>query len=963
MWTTATTTYIRSVVLMGVCALCPMLCFGTDLLEQTASDELFVRRIAPILRDKCLPCHGQDPEIIEGGLDVRSRRGLLLGGDSGAASVDVDAPLQSPLWLAVQRSSDSWSAMPPKESEQLSSQQLDWMKEWLLDGAVWPNSDRIAEIENANLSTWESEDGVLVPTSGGLDQGWTNRRYPPENLWAYQPLKNVAVEAGVHPIDYLLSANKPDSVRFSERASRTELIRRATYDLLGLPPTPEELRAFLNDPEDDHEAFSRLIDRLLQSPHYGEKMAQHWLDVTRYADSSGFANDYEHGNAWRYRDYVVRAFNQDLPYDEFVKEQIAGDEIAPEDPEKIIATGFLRMGPWELTGMEVPKIARQRFLDDVTNSVGEVFLGQALQCARCHDHKFDPVPTRDYYAIQAVFSTTQLCSRPAGFLKEENVSNLDEEKYLRLKQAEYIEILKNLDSILLNNAKTWFQTRNLDSTQWDNEVEEVRKESLDQSQGGKRTNRLSSVFASVRNRLLEKGLSEETFPPKLVGFTPDQFGLERVARKGLERLGWELDRYQPLALAVYSGRTPTLRSVNAPLRLPAKRFEVGELEETAILLGGDPFSPGPAVEPSVLSVLDTLKHSPIPTAIEGRRRAFAEWLTDQQNPLTSRTMVNRIWGWHFGIPIAGNPNNLGGSGAKPTHPELLDWLAYTFIDRGWSIKAIHRLIMTSDAYCRSTFVAKQADGKSIDREGLESVYAVFKPRRLSAEELRDSMLKISGELNPLIGGIPVRPIINAEVALQPRQVMGTFASAWVPNPLPEQRNRRSLYILKLRGLMDPGLEVFNAPSPDFSCERREFSTVTPQVFSLFNSDNSLARSLALATRFQASQMSDGDIVEQLFLSCFSRKPTEQDLAMAMEHWRDMTEYHEGLVFSTAKLPRVILREAVEENTGERFTFSETLYGVEDFVPDTRLEDCNAKTRALADLCLVLFNSNEFIYVY
>lgn len=919
-----------------------------------------------MIREKCLPCHGQDADAPEGGFDVRTRQTLLVGGDSGVAAIDGNDPMQSPLLLSVERTSELWSAMPPKESERLDSQQLGWIKEWLSSGAVWPDSERIAEIENAKRSEWSTEDGVSVRTSGGLDEGWTNRKYKPENVWAYQPLSEVFLQVGVNPIDQLLSRNQALSGKLAKRATRRELIRRATYDLIGLPPTPQELQAFLQDPDDDRVAFGRMVDRLLQSPHYGEKMAQHWLDVTRYADSSGFANDYEHGNAWRYRDYVVRAFNDDLPYDQFVKEQIAGDELAPEDPEKIIATGFLRMGPWELTGMEVPKIARQRFLDDVTNSVGEVFLGHALQCARCHDHKFDPVPTRDYYAIQAVFATTQLCSRPAEFLVDENVNHFDEEENLRLKQSEYVRTLETLDSILLENARDWYRMRSLDSTVWDREVEEARKEFANKPKTNRRTGRFTSVFASARSRLLANGQSEDTFPPKLVGFTPDQFGLERVARKGLERLSWELDRYQPYALAVYSGRTPVLRSVNTPLRMPENRLEVGDLEASAILIGGDPFSPGPLVEPGVLSVIDGHDERGIPTGIEGRRKAFSEWLTDRRNPLTARVMVNRIWGWHFGEPIAGNPNNLGGSGAKPTHPILLDWLAHKFMECGWSVKAMHRLIMTSDAYCRSTNLSLESsviDSSVIDRSTLEREYAVFKPRRLSAEELRDSMLMISGELNLQIGGIPVRPVINSEVALQPRQVMGTFASAWVPNPLPGQRNRRSLYVLKLRGLMDPALETFNAPSPDFSCERREVSTVTPQVFSMFNSENSLSRSLALANRLLATEASDEEVIERLFLLCYSRKPTHEELALAMDHWQKMFEDQQGIAFDTPEFPHVILREAVEENTGERFTFSETLYGAADFVPDPQPEKYDAKTRALADLCLVLFNSNEFAYVY
>ena len=231
----------------------------------------------------------------------------------------------------------------------------------------------------------------------------------------------------------------------------------------------------MNDPAGDETAFAALVDQLLESPHYGERMAQHWLDVTRYADSSGFANDYERGNAWRYRDYVIRSFNEDKPYDQFIREQIAGDEIMPDDSQGIVAAGFLRMGPWELTGMEVAKVARMRFLDDVTNSVGETFLGQSLQCCRCHDHKFDPLPTRDYYSLQAVFVTTQLADRVAKFSEKENRAGFDEKTYLEASQREYEAIRKQMDEVLLENAQDWFATNNRDSKAWDEAVAKAKQ--------------------------------------------------------------------------------------------------------------------------------------------------------------------------------------------------------------------------------------------------------------------------------------------------------------------------------------------------------------------------------------------------------------------------------------------------------------------------------------------------------
>ncbi|MBC7819852.1 MAG: DUF1549 domain-containing protein, partial [Planctomycetaceae bacterium] len=542
-------------------------------------------------------------------------------------------------------------------------------------------------------------------------------------------------------------------------------------------------------------AFASVVDRLLASPHYGERMAQHWLDVVRYADSAGFANDYERGNAWRYRDYVVRTFNSDKPYNQFVREQLAGDELyedaKPEDQnsELLIATGFLRMGPWELTGMEVAKVARQRFLDDVSNSVGETFLAHSLQCARCHDHKFDPVPTRDYYSLQAVFATTQLAERPTPFLPGENLSGFEEKKYLELRRAEYLAVLVELDDQLLTAAQTWFREQGVNPARWNATVENVPTKPATN-----RRREFKDVFQAARSTLLKEGLPENQFPPKYVGFTPQDYGNERVARKGLERLRWELDRYEPFALAVYNGRTPQVVSITSPVRMPANRMTAGDLEETCVLTGGDPFGTGEKVKPGVLSVLGVLQKTSIPNGVEGRRQAFAEWVASAENPLTTRAIVNRIWLWHFDQPIAGNPNNFGSTGKKPTHPELLDWLAATFVEQGWSFKAMHRLIMTSDVYRRST---RHPDHTTLaEKDPTGTSYAAFKPRRLTAEELRDSMLAATGELNLALGGIPNRPEINLEAALQPRQVMGTFAAAWTPNPLPQQRHRRSIYALK-----------------------------------------------------------------------------------------------------------------------------------------------------------------------
>jgi mono/diheme cytochrome c family protein len=846
--------------------------------EAERAEQLFVRRIVPLFHEKCLACHGDDEGNIKGGLDLRTLLSTLKGGDSGTPGLVAGNAQESPLYLAVTRQHDDWSPMPPKEADKLYDEQIGWIKDWITGGAPWPDDARMQAIAQANEVNWSKEGGVAIKTSGGLSQEWTNRKYKSEGLWAYQPVKKPLPPSDKgNPVDAFLAASMPTGIHAAPAADRVSLIRRATFDLTGLPPQPEEVLAFTTDARPDADAFAAVIERLLESPHYGERMAQHWLDVTRYADSSGFSNDFERGNAWRYRDYVVRSFNADKRYDQFIREQIAGDEMAMELAkeggttneslapaasshqlsELLVATGFLRMGPWELTGMEVAKIARQRFLDDITNSVGETFLAHSLQCARCHDHKFDPIPTRDYYSIQAVFATTQIAERAAPFLPSENTTGFEERKYLEMRREAHWAELAELDNVLLRNAQQWFIEQKKDAAQW-NEVVDAAQRNVSANKSG-----AANVFASARETLRKQNVPEGDFPPKLVGFTPEQFGLERVARKGLERLQWELDRYEPVAFSVYSGLTPQITSMVSPFRMPENRMNAGELEETCILSGGDPFGLGERVQPGVLSVLEREDQTPFPDTIEGRRSVFADWVAAPQNPLTTRAIVNRIWLWHFDRPIAGNPNNFGSTGKKPTHPELLDWLAATLVEKDWSIKAMHRVIMNSEAYRRS---AAHPEWELLDRQDpMGSSYAVFKPRRLSAEELRDAMLATTGELNFEIGGIPNRPEINLEAALQPRQVMGTFAAAWTPNPLPSQRHRRSLYALKIRGLTDPFQEVFNAPAPDFSCERRDASIVTPQVFSLFNSQGTHSRALALANRVIRETRSDKEALARLFM--------------------------------------------------------------------------------------------------
>ncbi len=856
---------------------------GTDATE-ISSDMLFAHKILPMFKAKCLACHGEDPKKIKGDFDMRTYSGLLRGGESEEPSVVPGKPLQSPLYMAVKRDhEDQWEPMPPKENDKLSTKQTDHIRNWIEGGAPWPGPESLSNLLKEK-DPWSADGSVKVKTSGGLSEDWTNRKYEESKLWAYQPISKPNLRTNDHPVDALIRARSPEGLSVAFSAEALTLIRRVTFDLTGLPPKPREVQAFKMAWEKDRDgAWEDLIDQLLASPHYGEQMARHWLDVVRYADSAGFSNDYPRPHAWRYRDYVVRSFNNDKPYDQFVREQIAGDEIKPKDPDHLIATGFLRMGPWEHTAMSVKAVTRQQYLDDVVNSVGVTFLANELRCAKCHDHKFDPIPTRDYYRMQAIFAPVTFSERKLPWQDFENRIGIkkDHERYQRLIKEKGIRSITSLPEA-------------------DRPVSQFDKES-------------------------------------------ERAGHSKVNNKRRQQLNYQLKRANPSVFSVING---------AP-------------DKIHILKGGSIESPQEEVSPGILSLFEGSEElASLTNNKNGRRKELAKWITSKNNPLTARVIVNRIWQWHFGQGLAGNPNNFGGTGKFPTHPELLDWLAAIFIEGDWSVKKIHRYILTSATYQRS---ASHPDPQALARLDPENIsYASFKPRKLTAEELRDSMLAVSGELNPTLGGIPCHPEINEEIAMQPRHIMGSVGPAYQADPLPSQRNRRTLYAERIRTLADPMLEVFNKPGPDLSCERRETATIAPQAFTMLNSPIIRSRALAFAARLQKER--PGNINEQVrraFQLTYHRMPHDIEMKMSLEYLANSKKEHEANQQERVELPKYVVRQMVEEMTGQAFWWVEDLdiYAGPDYVSDLKPWDVGSDTRALGDLCLVLFNSNEFIYIY
>ena len=502
------------------CALvCGALFTTSAVAEETVDTDAearhFTLKVLPVLKEKCFGCHGGDEDDIKGDYDVRSREALIKGGESEEAAIITGNADESPFYQAV-----IWDGleMPPKENDRLTEEQTEWVRHWINAGAPWPDEATQQKIMQAEKEVQENEFGVLVATSGGLADQWTYRRYQKEEVWAFQPLrKSFAFDSVDGFINDKLSAAE---LTPASAAKPRQLVRRATLDLTGLPPTPEEIDAFLAAWEKNPDkAWSDLIDRLLESPHYGERWAQHWLDVVRYADTSGFSNDYERSNAWRYRDYVVRALNNDKPYDEFVKEQIAGDELRPEDPEAIVATGFLRMGPWG-TAMIPQEEARQLYRDDVVHGIGQSFLSIPMRCCKCHDHKFDPIPTQDYYRIYAALSATQPAEVPAEFLPEENKNRFEEESKLVDELHQYAT--KKRDALTEKReaaARKWYEEHNL-------------------------------PYKSLNDR---KNDPDDQKPERHCGLTEMEQGRLKVREQDEWIWNRRKERFQPMAQSVFSG--------------------------------------------------------------------------------------------------------------------------------------------------------------------------------------------------------------------------------------------------------------------------------------------------------------------------------------------------------------------------------------------------------------------------
>ncbi len=615
--------------------------------------------------------------------------------------------------------------------------------------------------------------------------------------WAFQPRKPIVPPALKdpwikNPVDaFILAGLQKAGLKAAAEADRITLIRRVTYDLHGLPPTPEEITAFVNDR--GPKAYERLVDRLLASPRYGEQWARHWLDVVRFAESDGYEYDTHRPDAYRYRDYVIASFNADKPYDLFLKEQLAGDEIDPKNDTLLVASGFNRLGPLRKNaGNQDVASSRTEVLTEMANIVGASILGMTMGCARCHDHKFDPIRQSDYYRLQGYFAQTH---------SNDIVVASPEE------QSKYKETMAPLEA----------------------EMRKLR-------------------FAMRRASEEEKG-------------------------KILTRLE-EIDEVIP----------------SPPAAMYAVKNDVKTMTPIHLLAAGDYRNKGAKVgmrPPGVLLPEDTPE---LPLEADKPRERLAEWITDPANPLPSRVMVNRIWGYHFGRAIVATPNDFGKMGLKPTHPELLDWLANEYVKGGWQMKPLHRMLMTSSTYRQSS-----GSNAGAEKDPENKLLWKMNRRRLAAEEIRDTMLAVSGRLNPKAGGPSVMIKIDEELIKDLKR-----PQYWVTTRDRSEHDRRTIYLIYKRNLIMPFNQVFDAPDTLLSCARRDQSTHAPQALELLNGTLSNALAVAFSKRLT------GDKVEQAFRLATGRAPNPKERLLSKKYLDDpdpaaVTEFALSLFNSNAFL--------------------------------------------------------------
>ena len=794
-------------------------------------------RALEILAANCAQCHAKTLAL--SGLDLSSREAALKGGLRGAALVPGNAAA-SRLIQVVERK-DLKLAMPPTQA--LAAADVAVLREWINEGAQWSGAAVIARKPN-----WWSLQKPLkpaVPRSG--------------NAWARNEID-----------EFILAKLAGSEMRPAAEADRRTLLRRATFDLTGLPPGNAELDAFLRDQSSD--AWAKVVERLLASPRYGEKWGRHWLDLARYSDTTGFESDAYIHDAWRYRDYVIQSFNQDKPYDRFIQEQIAGDEIFLEDPVSQTGTGLYCVGPNRDLYPDQSDVNREEILTDYVDTTSGVFLGLTAGCARCHDHKFDPILQKDYFAVRAIFAPAVKTMIPLNRLG--SLSHMMRESFREWKMREIGENIRA--------ARGRCQTE-LSAVKMKALPEEARVAlKVNDDDRTPRQRELATEYeGSVRvsddevRACLSPGESESlhAIEKRLVSMFSDY--RSKPFACGLNDVG----DYAPRTfIPPRSGR-------------PKQEVEPGFF--TALQWEGGQFVVTPPPE-------DRVATGPIPLSpTTGRRSALAKWIATPDNPLTARVMVNRIWQNHFGRGLVATPSDFGTRGRAPTHPELLDWLATEFVGRGWSMKQMHRLMLNSAAYRQSSIVAAAA----VERDPENLLLARFSRRRLNADEIRDASLAATGTINLEMYGRPVvTPLGKEELA----NLTQRPDDSWVLTVDARQHTRRSVYLLQKRTFRLPMMEVFDAPEAMLTCPRRESSTTAPQSLTLFNNAFSVALARDYGVSLAKQHAGAAEAVTGAWRQLLLRDPEAAEAKQAVAFLAEQQTHTRSREAALAELARGIL---------------------------------------------------------
>ncbi|MFK5922954.1 MAG: PSD1 and planctomycete cytochrome C domain-containing protein [Verrucomicrobiota bacterium] len=857
----------------------------------TDSQLTFEHDIRPILKTNCFQCHGEDHEL-KGELDLRFRKTIVKGGKSGSALIPGDRD-KSPLYTFLHK-----REMPPEDSTPLKNSEIELIARWIDQKAptAYPEPDQI-------------------PAAGELVITGEERAH-----WSFQAIKKPALPQNTsnnssNPVDAFIAEKLTEKkLSASPQAPRITLIRRATFDLTGLPPTKAEIDDFINDSSPG--AWQRVIDRLLASPQYGERWGRHWLDVAGYSDSEGYDDkDVVRPDVWRYRDYVVRAFNSDKPFDQFIVEQLAGDELAKADYtnartlanndadtlEKLTATAFLRLGP-DGTGSaatsELQKAANQN-ITETLKIVSSSLLGLTVACAECHHHRFDPIPQEDFYRLRAVFA-------PA----------LDTTHW-RKPTSSRLPLLSKEDKIISDAIEA-----------------EAKKVSALYVKEGEAISKM--IFERVISRLPEevRAFARETYntpekerTPEQVKFITEKYTVVNVPKRAggplknyidIEKDRKELERRQSILLntaAAIRKTKPQVEYIRVATENPGNIPPI-----TRVFYRGDHTSP--KTEPmapadfTVLAQAGSAKIANNDPALKstGRRLAYARHLTNGRHPLTARVLVNRFWLHHFGRGIVNTPGDFGLRGERPSHPELLDWLASDFMENGWSVKRLHKLLMSSSTYQQTS--ARRADHDNVDADN--TLLWRMPVHRLEAETIRDSILATSGKLNPLPFGEPIPVAPNSD---------GSFVVGGGKISADGREYKRSLYVQTRRSQPVSMLEVFDAPQMEPNCELRNSSTVTPQSLALMNSDFILKQAELFAQRVIAEsgpKADSGALIRHAWQLACGQPPTAAEFV----ELKKLLDEQKALL------------AAAKDKKDETFR----------------------NQQALTTLCQVLFQTNRFLYV-